>query len=123
MSELEQRANTMIGALQSYGHWVNPNAAADLIRDLLARIATLTAANASLVTWREIATDPPPDGPPGFIAAVMDGDDVDGIEWLQGPVSTDGKRWNLNSNNRTSWPATHWAPLLSLIQKGPTNDA
>jgi len=61
--------------------------------------------------------DTAPDGPPGFIALEVDDNEIVGVEWLQGPVGSDGKRWCLNSHNRNSFPATHWIPLPDTTKR------
>ena len=87
----------------------------DMFRDQAARIL----ADLDRLAWRDVATDPPPDGPPGFLAASLDSGEIDGVEWLQFPRGPDGKCWNLNSHNRTSWKFDLWFPLPPPpVQKG-----
>ncbi len=57
----------------------------------------------------------------GFLAAHIYKEEngemvIDGIEWL-GVLGASGKRLCLNSNNYSSFPATHWMPLLPAPQE------
>lgn len=80
--------------------------------------ATRILADLDAAVWRSVATDPPPDGPPGFLAAALEpGGEIDAVEWLQFPRGADGKCWNLNSGNRTSFKFDLWMPIPPAPRK------